>query len=114
MKRNTEPVAADVDLLMHAAGGVRQDERLDAVLRGLNDDERRVVFAYAESAGITWAEAAAASGATDPTAFGERVRRKVKRLADEQARRSRIRQAMDSSPESLPNLLPVRPSSGTE
>ncbi|MET9387948.1 hypothetical protein ABZY09_44915 [Streptomyces sp. NPDC002928] len=68
-------VLDDVDLLAHTAGGVYEDER-------------RVVFAYADGQGITWTEAAAAAGATDPDAFGERVRRKAKRLAIEQARRA--------------------------
>ncbi|MFI6341413.1 hypothetical protein [Streptomyces sp. NPDC050535] len=80
-------VAADVDYLRHTAGGVFDDERLNALLLGLDPLERQVVFAYAEGEGTTWTEAAAAAGATDPTAFGERVRRKAKRLAAEQRRR---------------------------
>ncbi|MFD5015372.1 hypothetical protein [Streptomyces chartreusis] len=67
-----------------------EDERLNAVLRGLDPAERQVVFAYAEGEGTTWTEAAAAVGANDPDAFGERVRRKAKRLAAEQARRARL------------------------
>jgi hypothetical protein len=86
-------VAADVDLLAHTAGGVFDDERLNTVLRGLSPDERRVVSAYAEGAGTTWTEAAtAAGGVTEPEAFGERVRRKAKRLAAEQRRRAVLRQ----------------------
>ncbi|WP_333738216.1 hypothetical protein [Streptomyces sp. IBSBF 2806] len=81
-------VAADVDLLAHTAGGVSEDGRLDAVLRGLSPKERQVVYAYAEGGGTSWTEAATAAGASEPEAFGERVRRKVKRLAAEQARRS--------------------------
>lgn len=81
-------VATDVDLLAHTAGGVYEDERLNTVLRGLNESERRVVFAYAEHEGTTWTEAAIAAGAPNPEAFGERVRRKVKRLANEQRRRA--------------------------
>ncbi|WP_055524776.1 hypothetical protein [Streptomyces graminilatus] len=65
-----------------------EDERLNAVLRGLTPAERVVVFAYTEGEGTTWTEAAAVVGATDPEAFGERVRRKAKRLAAEQTRRS--------------------------
>jgi hypothetical protein len=80
-------VTADVDLLTHTAGGVYADERLNAVLRGLEPAERRVVVAYGAAEGTTWAEAAAAAGAVDPEAFGERVRRKTKRLATEQRRR---------------------------
>ncbi|MCX4564651.1 hypothetical protein OHA02_52185 [Streptomyces phaeochromogenes] len=79
-------VAADVDLLGRVAGRVYEDERLKAVLRGLDPVEQQVVFAYAAGQGVTWAEAAAS--AVDPEAFGERVRRKVKRLAAEQRRRA--------------------------
>jgi hypothetical protein len=79
-------VTADVDLLTHTAGGVYADERLNAVLRGL-PGRAAVVFAYAQGEGTTWMEAAAAAGAADPGAFGERVRRKTKRLATEQRRR---------------------------
>ncbi|MFH8663110.1 hypothetical protein [Streptomyces afghaniensis] len=86
-------VAADADLLAHATGCVFEDARLNAVLRGLNETERRVVFAYAVGEGTTWAEAAAAAGATDPHALGERVRRKAKRLAAEQRRRVEQRRA---------------------
>ncbi|WP_331737114.1 hypothetical protein OG426_56170 (plasmid) [Streptomyces canus] len=98
-------VAADTDLLTRTGEWVFDDERLNAVLRKLTSDELRVVLAYAEGEGPTWTEAAAAAGATDPAALGERVRRKVKRLATEQARRTRLRHAVTSSP--------VQPSSGT-
>ncbi|MFF2363823.1 hypothetical protein ACFVU0_14060 [Streptomyces sp. NPDC058122] len=81
-------VATHVDLLAHTAGKVFENERLAAVLRGLNPTERAVVFAYAEGEGTTWTEAAAVTGALDPEAFGERVRRKAKRLAAEQRRRA--------------------------
>ncbi|MFJ5274548.1 hypothetical protein [Streptomyces sp. NPDC088358] len=46
------------------------------------------MFAYVESEGTTWTEAAAGDSATDPETFGERVRRKAKRLAAEQRRRA--------------------------
>lgn len=81
-------VAADVHHLAHTTGGVFDDERLNSVLRALNPAERRVVLAYAEGEGTTWTEAAAVVGTADPAAFGERVRRKVKRLAAEQRRRA--------------------------
>ncbi|MGX1266810.1 hypothetical protein [Streptomyces phaeoluteigriseus] len=96
-------VAAGIDLLTRTGERAFDDERLNAVLRRLTPDELRVVLAYAEGVGTTWTEAAA--GATDPAALGERVRRKVKRLASEQARRTRLRHAVTSSL--------VRPSSGT-
>ncbi|WOT40713.1 hypothetical protein [Streptomyces coeruleorubidus] len=84
-------VAADVRFLSHTAGDVFEDERLNMVLRGLNETERQVVFAYAEGEGTTWMEAATVAGADEPEMFGERVRRKTKRLAKEQARRARER-----------------------
>ncbi|GEB57170.1 hypothetical protein [Streptomyces gardneri] len=83
-------VAADVDLLSRVAGGIYEDERLNTVLRGLDPAEQQVVFAYAAADGTTWTEAAAAVGATDPNTFGERVRRKAKRLAAEQRRRCEL------------------------
>ncbi|MCX5256716.1 hypothetical protein OOK27_21685 [Streptomyces canus] len=85
-------VAADIDLLAHTGSGVFEDERLNRVLRSLDPAERAVVYAYAEGEGATWTEAAAAARATDPEAFGERVRRKAKRLAGEQERRAAQRQ----------------------
>ncbi|MFD8566673.1 hypothetical protein [Streptomyces sp. NPDC059639] len=81
-------VAADVDSLAHMTDGVFEDDRLNRVLRGMKPAERQVVFAYAESEGTTWTEAAAHAGALHAEAFGERVRRKAKRLAAEQARRA--------------------------
>ncbi|MET9459949.1 hypothetical protein ABZY05_33505 [Streptomyces canus] len=92
-----ELVAADVDLLARVTGGVAEDERLNRVLRRLSPTERATVFTYAERGGITWAEAAAAAGAADPDAFGERIRRKIKRLAAEQARRTAMVRAVQDS-----------------
>jgi hypothetical protein len=80
-------VVADVDMLKRLSGKVYEDERLATVLRALDPAEQQVIFAYAEGYGTTWAEAAAVVGATDPEAFGERVRRKAKRLATEHRRR---------------------------
>jgi hypothetical protein len=84
-------VVADVDLLSRTVASVFEDERLNTVLAKLAPAERAVVFAYAEGEGATWTEAASAVGAADPEAFGERVRRKAKRLADEQRRRAALR-----------------------
>ncbi|MEV8047697.1 hypothetical protein AB0P02_28225 [Streptomyces griseoluteus] len=94
-------VAADIDLLTHTTGGVFEDDRLNAVLRGLNEAERLTVLAYAEGDRTTWTEASAVTGAADPEAFGERVRRKAKRLAAEQRRRMAQTQ-VGISQESLP------------
>ncbi|MFJ2967623.1 hypothetical protein ACIPIC_35740 [Streptomyces collinus] len=58
------------------------------VLQVLHPGEREVVFAYTAAAGQTWEEAAAVLGVCDPAAVGERVRRKVQRLAAEQQRRT--------------------------
>ncbi|WP_123980705.1 hypothetical protein [Streptomyces sp. Ag109_O5-1] len=63
------------------------DPRVDAVLRGLTEDERRVAMAWAHPYADTWTEAARLAGAADPEAFGERVRRKLKRLGSEYTRR---------------------------
>ncbi|GAB2611133.1 hypothetical protein GCM10027168_49940 [Streptomyces capparidis] len=57
------------------------DTRLVAVLSRLRPDERIVALAWAERGVTTWAEAALYAGAEDPVATGERVRRKLKRLA---------------------------------
>ncbi|MGK5693454.1 hypothetical protein ACSNOJ_11240 [Streptomyces sp. URMC 128] len=97
-------VAADVDLLAHTTGGVFDDERLNTVLRGLNPAERAVVFAYAESDARTWAEAATAAGANEPEAFGERVRRKTRRLAAEHTRRMAQRRRGKALPVGGPSL----------
>ncbi|MDQ0904248.1 hypothetical protein QFZ22_000233 [Streptomyces canus] len=74
-----------INHLAHTEGGVFEDERLNALLRALTPAERQTVYAYAEDDSTTWTEAVA--GAPDPEAFGERVRRKTKRLAAEQRRR---------------------------
>ncbi|MFJ8159245.1 hypothetical protein [Streptomyces sp. NPDC094468] len=81
-------VAPDLDLLAHTTDGVFADERLNRVLRRLHPAEQRVVVAYAAREGTTWTEAAAHTGAPDPKAFGDRVRRKVNRLLAEQRRRT--------------------------
>ncbi|MFH8470367.1 hypothetical protein [Streptomyces sp. NPDC017991] len=81
-------VAADVNVLDQVTVRDFTDERVTAMLHGLSSAEQQVVLAYAYGEGGTWTEAAAVAGATDPEAFGERVRRKTRRLAAEQARRA--------------------------
>jgi hypothetical protein len=56
------------------------DERIESVLAGLDATERRVAMAWAHPSIAHWTEAARSAGARDPEAFGERVRRKLKRL----------------------------------
>ena len=61
------------------------DDRLGPILNMLKPDELGVVRAYAGCDGLTWAQAATMAGEAEPA--GERVRRKLKRLRDEQERR---------------------------
>ncbi len=63
------------------------DPRIGAVLARLTAEERRVAMAWAHPCADTWTEAARFAGAADPEAFGERVRRKLKRLGIEYTRR---------------------------
>ncbi|MES9520643.1 hypothetical protein [Streptomyces capoamus] len=59
--------------------GEVEDPRVQAVLARLAPPEKAVAMAYAAQR-VTWTEAAVEGGAADPGAFGERVRRKLKRL----------------------------------
>ncbi|GGX18413.1 hypothetical protein [Streptomyces lomondensis] len=63
------------------AGCGPDDAGLAAVLSALHPDERAVAMARGQAGVMTWAEAALVAGATDPVAAGERVRRKLRRLA---------------------------------
>ncbi|WP_198351818.1 hypothetical protein [Streptomyces typhae] len=71
-----------------ALGALPDDPRLTAVLNALTPAERRVALAWAHPAVATWAEAALAAGAADPVKAGERVRRKLKRLGQQQVVRA--------------------------
>ncbi|MFH8701337.1 hypothetical protein [Streptomyces chartreusis] len=82
-----EVIGVEVDYLTHFADGEFDDERLNTVLRCLTPNERNVVITYALGGPINWTEAGVSAGVADPAAFGERVRRKLKRLAAEQRRR---------------------------
>jgi hypothetical protein len=64
-----------------------QQQRLRHVLDRLKPDERDVTNLYAQHPQLTWADAARAAGAADPAAMGERVRRKLRRLGEEDKRR---------------------------
>ncbi|MEV5239574.1 hypothetical protein AB0K89_10745 [Streptomyces cinnamoneus] len=92
---NTRPGRGD-------AGFGLSDERLARVLAALQPAERAVVLALGLQGVATWAEAAEYVGADDPPAFGERVRRKTRRLAAEQKRRFLQRSA-------APAATPWRP-----
>ncbi|MFF9483211.1 hypothetical protein [Streptomyces sp. NPDC014733] len=59
--------------------GEVDEGRVLAVLAELTPTERAVAMAYGAQR-VTWAQAAALSGADDPDAFGNRVRRKLRRL----------------------------------
>ncbi|MEU3620532.1 hypothetical protein ABZ725_51090 [Streptomyces sp. NPDC006872] len=71
----------------HLMLGEVEDPRIRTVLTHLTPSERAVAMTYAMQR-MTWAQAAAEGGAGDPEAFGERVRRKLKRLG---ARRSTVK-----------------------
>ncbi|WP_331753865.1 hypothetical protein [Streptomyces sp. NBC_00826] len=59
------------------------EPRVREILAELDPDERDVALAYARNPSIrSWTEAARSTGAKDPERFGERVRRRLKRLGD--------------------------------
>ncbi|MFD0449430.1 hypothetical protein ACFQ10_54940 [Streptomyces indonesiensis] len=64
------------------------DPRLTEILEALSPAERAVTLALAHPGVTTWAEAARAAGAAQPAIQGEKVRRKVKRLARRSTDRS--------------------------
>ncbi|MFD0532333.1 hypothetical protein [Kitasatospora arboriphila] len=76
------------DPLLDQAPG---DRRLAAVLDRLAPAERAVVLALGHPGVTTWTEAAEHAGAEQPEAFGERVRRKVRRTVTELQRRDKKR-----------------------
>lgn len=59
------------------------DPRLRGILKQLTPEYEAVVLALSNPGVSTWAEAAALAGAPVPGTYGEKVRRKVKRLAAE-------------------------------
>ncbi|HET6354626.1 hypothetical protein [Streptomyces sp.] len=70
-------------------GAGPEDPRIARVLAQLRPEERMVALAWAHPAVASWTEAAAAAGAPDPGALGERVRRKLKRLGARHKARAR-------------------------
>ncbi|MFI1015863.1 hypothetical protein [Streptomyces sp. NPDC020965] len=66
---------------------VLDDQRLASVFALLSPAEQAVARAWAFGGALTWQEAAQCAGASDPAAFGERVRRKLRRQGREYLRR---------------------------
>lgn len=64
------------------------DDRLNRLLGHLQSDEQRVVLAYGDGENETWESAAVAVGLAPE--YGERVRRKCKRVRAELARRAAV------------------------
>ncbi|MGA5822629.1 hypothetical protein ACPC54_32810 [Kitasatospora sp. NPDC094028] len=94
----SEPVGVDrvvADLLVdhrspeaEALWSELADSRLLGVLRGLEPAEAEVAAAWAADPGANWTRAAAAADHPSPAAFGERVRRKLKRLGGRSTERA--------------------------
>ncbi|MEU6741363.1 hypothetical protein [Streptosporangium sandarakinum] len=82
------------DLVFEAAF---DDERINTVLAQLDPAERRVAMAWAHPTIATWTEAARFAGATSPEAYGERVRRKLKRLGNRYTARSHAAATRDGA-----------------
>ncbi|MFF1968963.1 hypothetical protein ACFVW5_36115 [Streptomyces sp. NPDC058232] len=74
-----------------------EDPRLNTILKALSPAERAVTLALATNGVTTWAEAAMAVGATQPEIQGEKVRRKVKRLAARSTGRAAAAEAITVS-----------------
>ncbi|WP_329146951.1 hypothetical protein OG275_21235 [Streptomyces niveus] len=91
-------VADRADLSDARLGTAIHDDRLLRIVQHLTSEERLVVIALAAGDGATWTEAAAHAGASDAAAFGERVRRKTRRLAVRaEERRAAARATADSA-----------------
>ncbi|MFI9649943.1 hypothetical protein ACIHAA_27125 [Streptomyces sp. NPDC052040] len=72
------------------------DARLAALIRALRPAERVAALAWADPDVRNWTEAARLAGADDPAVFGERVRRKCRRLAAELDRRRALTMGAES------------------
>ncbi|MCX5115408.1 hypothetical protein OOK13_44710 [Streptomyces sp. NBC_00378] len=84
----------DDDLLR----GTIDEPRIREILAELDPDERDVALTYARNPSIgSWTEAARSTGAKDPERFGERVRRRLKRLGDRHDQRTSARGAKNGA-----------------
>lgn len=68
-----------------ALGPEWRDGRIDAILQVLRPQEQAVVGAWTLPGVTTWADAAWAMGVPEPEVAGERIRRRVRRIALEQS-----------------------------
>jgi hypothetical protein len=78
-----DPVTVEATVFEH--DDAWDDLRIARVLAMLSPDEGRVAAAYSASDDVTWGAAAHASNM--PASFGERVRRKLRRLGRQFAAR---------------------------
>ncbi|MGW3361277.1 hypothetical protein ACWDFL_38930 [Streptomyces bungoensis] len=78
-----------------ALGARPSDPRIIKVMAQLRPEEQLVALMWAHSSVSTWAEAAFLVGASDPLAFGNRVRRKLKRLGARHAARTQAARRWD-------------------
>ncbi|MER7512138.1 hypothetical protein ABTX82_27835 [Streptomyces lavendulae] len=81
----------------HLLGLIPGDQRLGRVLAALDPEERAVVLALGFAKVGNWQEAAEHVGADDPQALAARVRRKARRLAEEETRRQSLRHSEPAS-----------------
>lgn len=81
----------------HLLDLIPDDPRLARILTALEPGEREVVLALGLRGIETWWEAAEYASSKDPRVFGERVRRKVRRLAAELSRRDAQQSASPAS-----------------
>ncbi|MFI8242654.1 hypothetical protein ACIF83_36330 [Streptomyces sp. NPDC085866] len=80
-----------------ALGARPDDPRVVRVLDQLRPEEQLVALMWAHSSVSTWAEAAFLAGASDPLAFGRRVRRKLKRLGARHTSRAQAARQSDQA-----------------
>ncbi|MCI3240889.1 hypothetical protein [Streptomyces spinosisporus] len=100
----SQPVGTDLtlhDLLIEshtpeseALRGELEDSRISTVLRHLTSDEARVAATWAEVSDISWHQAALHAGLV--ATYGERVRRRLKRLGKQHTQREQAAALMSA------------------